>query len=595
MITKVNDKNQKNYTELFRAAERQLQLSENSIGSIHEYLDAISDIRVRSDSNNYNLLRLPVEADEPIFEIDANTREINVPDVFKRNGLTVEGDVLAEIVYFRMARFFDMMDLYRFANQGVQTTNIHEGPHTYIEWQNLSSKDPDHQQGVDFAYAMTCDDNYIYFGWPLADKVSGDSGTIQFAVRFLEIEDDQIKYNYSTKIASCDIKTTLNFDFSDGSIRADSWEELLYNRPIYSSVINSTESPAPILLKGITTNDENNPNVKCDMDKIIEQVQDGVDENGEPIYKSEEKWNLDIPVVATVSTAVGKDSSGNPLSQTLSFKWYRDNKVLPASEEAARITTTQPGEAGEEYDENAVKSTFHVDRVGTYTVWIGNKIADKKNVRYIYTGILTVPGPEDVVIDNSGIIEKGYVGSTRLEAGIANTVDKPNLIYTWYKAGLEPTVVKEGSDNFYEPTDEGIYYVIVQNQRNNEITDITNACTSVTADIRMQPQKLTSLVLTYDNRGKYFTVNATHHYTDHKIHYQWYRVDPKTGDTIKVRDGLFGDMDEFEATEPGNYYVTGREVVFDEETGALRQEATISDRLQSNEISLNENLQAEEE
>lgn len=590
MITKVNGNN---YEELFRAAERQLVLPEGSIDSIHKYLDVISDIRVRSDSNNYNLLRLPVEADEPIFEIDANTREIAVPDVFKRNGLTVEGDVLAEIVYFRMARFFDMMDLYRFANQGVQTTNVHEGPHTYIEWQNLSSKDPDHQQGVDFAYAMTCDDNYIYFGWPLADKVSGDSGNIQFAVRFLEIEDGQIKYNYSTKIASCEIKTTLNFDFSDGSIRADSWEELLYNRPIYSSVINSTESPAPILLKGIDSG-------VYDMVEENVQVQTGTDqESGEPIYETQKVWNLDIPVVATVSTAVGKDNEGNPLSQTLYFKWYRDNAILPESEKPQRVTTTEPGAAGNDdegnpYDSNAVKSTFHANRVGRYTVWVGNQIADKKNVRYIYTGTVTIPEPEDVLIDNSGIVEKGYVGSTILTAGIANTVSAQNLVYTWYKEGQEDTPVQEGPSASYTPVDEGVYWVTVQNKRNNEITEITDGSTSVAADIRMRPQKLQSLVLTYSNDGKFFRVDATHQYTNHKIHYQWYRVDPNTGDTVKVFDTEAGSMCEFEPTDPGNYFVTGREVVFDKETGALRQEANISDRVTSNEISLNANLQAAE-
>ena len=590
MITKVNGNN---YEELFRAAERQLVLPEGSIDSIHKYLDVISDIKVRSDSNNYNLLRLPVEADEPLFEIDANTREITVPGVFKTNGLTVEGDVLAEIVYFKMARFFDMMDLYRFANQGVQTTNVHEGPHTYIEWQNLSSKDPDHQRGVDFAYAMTCDDNYIYFGWPLADKVSGDSGNIQFAVRFLEIEDGQIKYNYSTKIASCEIKTTLNFDFSDGSIRADSWEELLYNRPIYSSVINSTESPAPILLKGIDSG-------VYDMTERDVQEQTGTDpESGDPVYTTKKVWNLDIPVVATVSTAVGKDKEGNPLSQTLYFKWYRNNAILPESEKPKYVTTTEPGAAGNDdegnpYDSNAVKSTFHADSVGRYTVWIGNQIADKKNVRYIYTGTVTIPEPEDVLIDNSGIVEKGYVGSTILTAGIANTVSAQNLVYTWYKEGQEETPVQEGPSASYTPVDEGVYWVTVQNKRNNEITEITDGSTSVEADIRMRPQKLQSLVLTYSNDGKFFRVDATHQYTKHKIHYQWYRVDPQTGDTVKVYDVETGSMCEFEPTDPGNYFVTGREVVFDEETGALRQEANISDRVTSNEISLNANLQAAE-
>lgn len=558
MITKVNGNN---YDDLFRAAERQLQLTEGTIDSIHKYLDVISSMTVRQDPNNYNLLRLPVEADEPLFEIDANTREIKVPAVFKQNGLTMQGDKLAEIVYFKMARFFDMMDLYRFANQGMQTTTNHNGAHTYIEWYNPSAKTSEYQTGVDFAYAMTCDDDYIYFGWPLADKVAGDAGTIQFTVRFLEIDNDQIIYNYSTKIASCEIKKTLNFNLSDESIAADSWESVLYSRPIYSSVINSTESPAAILLQGIESG-----------------IYDMTEDNG--------VWNLDLPVIATVSTAVGRDpQTGDPLAQELTFKWYRDDAALPASEYAERVTNAA---AGGEYDENAIKSTFHANRVGRYTVWVGNKIADKKNIRYVYTGTATIPSPEDVVIDNSGIIEKGYVGSTTLTAGISNTVNHQNLVYTWYKGDGEE--IPNSNHATFIPDDEGVYYVIVRNQRNGEITDITDASTSRLADIRVLPQRLTSLILTYSDEGKYFTATATHQYAGHKIHYAWYRIDPATAETTIVLDELTGAVSNFEPTAAGSYYVTAREVVFDEEIGALRREATVAERSTSNEIALDNSL-----
>ena len=54
-------------------------------------------------------LRLPV--DEPLFEIDANSRKIDVPSEFKSNGLSVQGDHLAETVFFSIDRYFDYMDL----------------------------------------------------------------------------------------------------------------------------------------------------------------------------------------------------------------------------------------------------------------------------------------------------------------------------------------------------------------------------------------------------------------------------------------------------------------------------------------------------
>ena len=48
-------------------------------------------------------LRLPL--DEPLFEIDANSRKINVDATpFKTNGLSVQGDNLAETIFFKITR-----------------------------------------------------------------------------------------------------------------------------------------------------------------------------------------------------------------------------------------------------------------------------------------------------------------------------------------------------------------------------------------------------------------------------------------------------------------------------------------------------------
>jgi hypothetical protein len=45
--------------------------------------------------------------DEPLFEIDANSRSIAVPSEFSRNGVGVKGDHQAETLYFRVDRYFD--------------------------------------------------------------------------------------------------------------------------------------------------------------------------------------------------------------------------------------------------------------------------------------------------------------------------------------------------------------------------------------------------------------------------------------------------------------------------------------------------------
>ena len=93
--------------------------------SLNEAYDSLFDeIRVKSNNNinvdniesffgkieeiaqlDKKFLRLPL--DEPIFEINANTRSINVPTDFKSNGLSVQGDHLAETVFFSVDRYFD--------------------------------------------------------------------------------------------------------------------------------------------------------------------------------------------------------------------------------------------------------------------------------------------------------------------------------------------------------------------------------------------------------------------------------------------------------------------------------------------------------
>ena len=60
--------------------------------------------------------------DEPLFEIDANSRTIKVPDEFKKNGVGVRGDHWAEVLYFAIDQYYDYQDLYNVDN-------------IYINWQ----------------------------------------------------------------------------------------------------------------------------------------------------------------------------------------------------------------------------------------------------------------------------------------------------------------------------------------------------------------------------------------------------------------------------------------------------------------------------
>ena len=52
---------------------------------------------------------------EELFIINLDTRQITVPSHFKKNGIGIVGDDKAEILYFVVDRYYDVMDLYHTA------------------------------------------------------------------------------------------------------------------------------------------------------------------------------------------------------------------------------------------------------------------------------------------------------------------------------------------------------------------------------------------------------------------------------------------------------------------------------------------------
>ena len=135
-------------------------------------------------------LRLPL--DEPLFAIDANSRKITVPDEFKSNGLSVQGDHLAETVYFVIDRYFDYMDL-----SNTEVT---------INWKMGT------ESGKTDRFTMSADviPGSIVFGWPVSNIVTQKSGALTFAVEFCR-KDGQgnVLYDFNTLSASINIKEGL--------------------------------------------------------------------------------------------------------------------------------------------------------------------------------------------------------------------------------------------------------------------------------------------------------------------------------------------------------------------------------------------------
>ena len=150
--------------------------------------------------------RLPLDEDN--FEINLNTRKIDVPAHFLQNGISVQGDEIAEVVYFKVNRFFDMEDLAR------------DDIKIYIQWRSAESgPDGKLKEGVSVPWAVDykTEPNYIIFGWPVSSEITGKAGEISFAVRFFKFDSAQqrIVYSLSTLTQTIAVKPSLDFDISE--------------------------------------------------------------------------------------------------------------------------------------------------------------------------------------------------------------------------------------------------------------------------------------------------------------------------------------------------------------------------------------------
>lgn len=187
----------------------------NEISSLNSYFSWINDLLnitelpILGDNNavvpgkveDFDGMRfsmLPI--DEDVFSINANTRDISVPKSFADNGISVRGDEISEVIYFKINRFFDATDLF---NQDVM-----------IEWIA-----PSGLKGYSVPTVKVLDEttNYVIFGWALASAITSEAGNVIFSVRFYKYDGDtnKIQYSLSTKTQTAKILPNIGLKIAD--------------------------------------------------------------------------------------------------------------------------------------------------------------------------------------------------------------------------------------------------------------------------------------------------------------------------------------------------------------------------------------------
>ena len=184
MITKTTNLDSQ-YMDLFEEIKEKSQ-GTITVENLEQFFGSIQEIAALDSK----YLRLPL--DEPMFEIDANSRKINVDATpFKANGLSVQGDHLAETVFFKIDRYYDTMDL--------MNTDI------YVNWKMGSASGRDECSIKSDAIIP----GYIVFAWPIHDKITAKSGTLQFSIQLSIEKEGKNAYALNTLTANLNIKEGL--------------------------------------------------------------------------------------------------------------------------------------------------------------------------------------------------------------------------------------------------------------------------------------------------------------------------------------------------------------------------------------------------
>ena len=143
----------------------------------------------RISASTPEVLKLRLPTDEPIYEIDWNTRQVQAPPF-----IGVEGDHEAETIYFKMARYYELMDL-------SDTIGL------------ISCKNA---KGEEFWYIIPYYDiysepDYIIFPWVIQYPVASDKGKVSFAFKFIKISNiitndgQKLIYELNSRVATTQV------------------------------------------------------------------------------------------------------------------------------------------------------------------------------------------------------------------------------------------------------------------------------------------------------------------------------------------------------------------------------------------------------
>ena len=150
---------------------------------------------VINDPNNASAC-IAIPHDEPIYEINLDTREVQAPEF-----LSVLEDHNSEIIWFKADRFYDNFDLYG-STCWIQYRNANKEEHICVTIPKVI-KETNH--------------DILYIPWPICGPATKAAGKIEFAFHFYKMSEDgkQVYYNLNTKPATSKILHGMSINPTD--------------------------------------------------------------------------------------------------------------------------------------------------------------------------------------------------------------------------------------------------------------------------------------------------------------------------------------------------------------------------------------------
>lgn len=363
------------YAELFKRAEEVLtnfktEFANQSIGNIDDYFACLRTLATleRDHPEEIDPIFTILPATEQTFDIDANNRAIKIPENFAKYGVGVQGDEIAEILYFSIDRYFDAVDL---AEKEI-----------LIQWRHEKDATNTNNLSATYKRSLTLQPGKIVFGWPISKDITEKPGNIQFSVRFYEREgedDDAVLiYSFSTLTATVKIQPGLDFELSPLATAA----AMNKNDQIYKNLRNSKKADLDYAIA---------------MPEFVGYYYYVITAEGTPEEEANPSANLthDLPVQLVAKAVIPEKAAGEVSAKPLEYEWY----YALSKDEAEVAITKEHGSKSVEY----IPVNPAVDKYNPNEFYYENKGTEEIPIYEVYHVTGDSNPFDDVDVDNNPI------------------------------------------------------------------------------------------------------------------------------------------------------------------------------------------------